>query len=189
MKRDVNDYQMVAGTRGADDNLCMLPLDDPKWCSLRGGYRVPYNPAGALRQLYAGVNQNAAWSELWQGLHHQGDVGEASYAAVPHLVRIQRDRGELRWDAYAMLATIEVERHRASNPPIPDWLLAPYEAAWSSLRTVALRDCANATEPLAVRAIVGVLALCKGLREIGTIVSQFDESEIRELFDQYMGDA
>ena len=31
------------------------------------------------------------------------------------------------------------------------------------------------------------LALCKGLREIGTIVSHFDESEIKEIFDEYMG--
>jgi hypothetical protein len=179
----------VSEKHGAPHNLLMLSLDDPRWKSLRGGYKVPYDPTGALRQLSAGLNQAAAWAELWQGLHHQGDVGEASYAAVPHLVQIQMNRPELHSNAYALLATIEVERHRASNPPIPDWLLAPYEAAWSSLRTIALRDYANATEPLTVRAIVGVLALCKGLREIGTIVSQCDESEIRELFDQYMGDA
>lgn len=87
------------------------------------------------------------------------------------------------------MATIEIERHRTSNPPIPDWLLAPYESAWNDLRMVALRDYAKATDPLTVRAILGVLALCKGLREIGTLVSHFDESEIRELFDQHMGEA
>lgn len=167
----------------------MLPLDDPKWRSLHGGYRIPFNPTGALRQLSAGLNQEAAWAELWDGLHHQGDVGEASYAAVPHLVKIQTDRGDLDWNAYALMATIEIERHRTSNPPIPDWLLAPYESAWNDLRMVALRDYAKATDPLTVRAILGVLALCKGLREIGTLVSHFDESEIRELFDQHMGEA
>jgi len=47
-----------------------------------------------LQRLAAGMDRDAAWAELWQGLHHQGDVCEASYAAVPHLVRIQPDRGD-----------------------------------------------------------------------------------------------
>jgi len=62
-------------------------------------FRSPaHRPAVGLRaglqRLAAGMDRDAAWAELWQGLHHQGDVCEASYAAVPHLVRIQPDRGD-----------------------------------------------------------------------------------------------
>ena len=85
----------------SDNSRMMLPLDDPKWKSLRGGYKIPYDPTSALRHLYAGKNPDVAWSELWNELHHQGDVGEASYASVPHLVKIQKDHGDLDWNAYA----------------------------------------------------------------------------------------
>jgi hypothetical protein len=180
-------YGQFGNISESSDNPIMLSLDDPKWKSLRGGYRIPYNPAGALRRLYASENQKAAWAELWEELHHQGDVGDASYASVPHLVQIQKDRSDLSWDAYALIATIEIERHRRSNPPIPDWLLPSYESAWNDLMVVALRDYAKTTDALAARAILGVLALCKGLREIGMIVSHFDESEIKEIFDNQMG--
>jgi hypothetical protein len=63
----------------------MLPLFDAKWAKLTGGYRVPYDPSAALSRLEQGQD---VWPELWNELHHQGDVGEDSDAAVPHLVRI-----------------------------------------------------------------------------------------------------
>jgi hypothetical protein len=105
----------------------MLSLTDPRWRSLKGGYRRVYDASGALRRLEEGHD---VWDELWEELHHQGDVGEASYAAVPQLVRISRDGGHRDWNLYALVARIEIERHRKSNPPIPDWLLADYSSAW-----------------------------------------------------------
>lgn len=164
----------------------MMPLDDPRWNSLNGGYKIPYNPTRALRSLEAGENKEAAWAELWTELHHRGDLGDASYASVPHLVRILNDRGDADWNAYSLLATIEIERHRTRNPPIPDWLLPGYESAWRDLASVALRDYAKANDPLAARSILGVLALSKGFRHIGTVVSQFDDSEVKEIFEAYM---
>jgi hypothetical protein len=33
--------------------------------------------------LQSNTDSSKAWDELWNELHHQRDVGEASYAAVP----------------------------------------------------------------------------------------------------------
>jgi len=60
----------------------MLSLTDPRWRTLKGGYRTLYDASGALSRLAQGYD---VWEELWDKLQHQGDVGEASYAAVPHL--------------------------------------------------------------------------------------------------------
>jgi hypothetical protein len=54
----------------------MLPLGDPRWNELPGGYGTPFDPSDLLRRLEGGKK---AWDELWQELHHQGDVGVASY--------------------------------------------------------------------------------------------------------------
>ena len=54
----------------------MLNVDDIRWTKLSGGYRVPYDPRAALRKLASGTEVSEAWKELWQELHHQGDVGE-----------------------------------------------------------------------------------------------------------------
>jgi hypothetical protein len=159
----------------------MLSLDDQRWKLLKGGYRVAFDATRALRELLDRGSGQAAWDELWQNLHHQGDVDTASYAAVPHLVRVIEAAGEIDWNGYALIATIEIERHRGRNPPLPDWLAAEYKAAWDLLLPLALRDFPRADNALAAQAILGVLALCKGLRAIGEIVSHFDESEIDEI--------
>ena len=67
-----------------------------------------------------------AWEELWEELHHQGDVGDASYAAVPELVRIHRNGGAVDWNLYAIMAIIELARTEPQNPEVPDWLSEDY---------------------------------------------------------------
>ena len=60
--------------------------------------------------------------ERWQNLEGQGDVGVASYAAVPHLVRLYRQRGAVDWNTYAIVAVIELARDTGKNPEVPNWL-------------------------------------------------------------------
>lgn len=159
----------------------MLPLSDPRWRVLRGGYKVPYDASVALAQLERGEN---VWDELWQELHHQGDVGDASYAAVPHLVRIAGTFSQRDWNLYGLVSTIEIERHRKSNPPLPEWLAESYRAAWQQLLTVALGDLRDSQDGPTLRSILGAVALAKGDLKLGALVSYSDDSEITEILEQ-----
>jgi hypothetical protein len=159
----------------------MLSLDDPKWTELKGGFGPLYNPTAALRKLEAGDQIAAAWDDLWNNLHHQGDVGEASYAAVPHLVRIQQEKRNLDWNLYALIATIEVARHAGANPPMPDWLKADYGDAWKVLTELAIDDLRAAADQTNVRARLMVVALGKGLRSTGALLTHHGDNEIREI--------
>jgi hypothetical protein len=44
------------------------------------------------------------------------EVGDASYAAVPHIVAIHRKRGVVDWNTYAIVACIESARTEMKNP-------------------------------------------------------------------------
>jgi hypothetical protein len=70
------------------DSAPMLGFDDERWNHLTGGYKIPFDPRPSLRKLESQQDTPTAWEELWEQLHHQGDVGDASYAAVPELVSI-----------------------------------------------------------------------------------------------------
>jgi hypothetical protein len=50
------------------------------------------------------------FEELWNELHHQNDVGEASYAAVPYLLEFARKSEKLDWNVFALISTIELSR-------------------------------------------------------------------------------
>jgi hypothetical protein len=115
----------------------MLSFEDQRWNDLKGGYKMPYDPRPALRNLEQQQNAGAAWEELWEELHHQGDVGDASYAAVAELVIIQRTRSAADWNLYAMVAIIELARTESQNPHVPDWLSEDY---FRSIQELAERE-------------------------------------------------
>jgi hypothetical protein len=119
----------------------MLALDDTRWNNLTGGYRTPFDPRPLLARLGTEQDTATVWNELWEELHHQGDIGETSYAVIPHLVRIHRMRGVVDdWNTYAIVAIIELARTETKNPKIPEWLEQDYFRAIEELAEVGMAD-------------------------------------------------
>jgi hypothetical protein len=162
----------------------MIELDDPRWEGLTGGYRLPYDPRPALRGLEADANRKDLWDELWNELHHQGDVGEASYAAVVVLVRIESGRRRFGSNLLALAATVEVERHRKGNPPIPAWLEFGYRSAWNDLAQYALDDLRSSKDSDRVTTALSIVALARGQTKLGAFLTFLDESELDELVEE-----
>ncbi|MGQ0542280.1 MAG: hypothetical protein ACT4O9_10595 [Blastocatellia bacterium] len=158
-----------------------MALTDKRWQQLHGGYRQPYDASAPLTQLEAG---KPIWDELWEELHHQGDVGEASFAAVPHLVRIAQVASIRDWNLYALVSLIEIERHRKTNPPLPEWIRDDYEAAWRDIATLALKELATSKDGPTIHSALGVIAIAHGQFKLGALICYFDESEIDELAEE-----
>ena len=156
----------------------MLSLSDQRWRSLKGGYRLPFDASVPLKRLEAGED---VWEELWDNLHHQGDVDEASYATVPHLVRIAALDSTRDWNVYALIAVTEIERHRTSTPPLPSWLQTDYAQAWRDIAHLALRDLEADLDSSTTRSALSVIALAQKERKLGALLSHFDSSEIDQL--------
>ena len=163
----------------------MLALDDPRWSTLPGGYRTPYDATRALKSLTQGGDPRTVWKELWEELHHQGDVGWASYAAIPYLVAICRDRQLFDWNLFALASIVEVCRHYPRNPPLPAWLADSYSDAWRELFDFGLDALRAANDALLVQSVLGMIALHKGLAKLGAVLTMADASEIDETYQQY----
>ena len=159
---------------------------DPAWTGLEGGYRVPYDPRPALRALEHGDTE-AAWAELWNELHHQGDIGTASYAAVPHLVRIYESQGLPDSNAYAMIAVFEECRLSGHNPALPDDFATTYHAACRRLAEIGTVELRSAEDATLVCNIIAIIAFVKGQRFLGSFALNFDEDERREVIAIYDG--
>jgi hypothetical protein len=160
-----------------------MELDDARWKGLVGGYRLLYDPRPALEAIKNGTDATSAWRELWNGLHHQGSVGDASYASIPVLVEIQNHRGDLGWNLYALASCIEIQRHLKKNPPLPDWLALEYKQAWYDLVEFALKDIHDSDDPLVIRTALAACAVGRGQVKLGTIICYSDASEIDELVE------
>jgi hypothetical protein len=163
----------------------MLNIDEIPWAQLTGGYRLPYDPRSVLNKLV--TNLPDAWDELWQELYHQGDVGEASYATVPLLVREYWQLTPPKWNVFALVATIELARDKPSNPPVPDWLLDAYQRSITDLAQIGLVELQQTNDPELIRGILSIEALWKGARTYARMLIEFSESEVRELEEQAFG--
>lgn len=155
----------------------MIELSAEQWASLKGGYRTAYDPRLALRALDAGENQDAAWVELWEHVHHQGDIGDASYVVIVELARLLFEGRQLGWNAFAMAETVETARLRFSdNPAVPLWLAQDYAVAWGRLRDHALAILPGADEDELIHGALAVVALHKGLPALARM-AVLDEAE------------
>jgi hypothetical protein len=160
-------------------------MDESRWENLTAGYRVIYDPRPALNRLRSG--DSSVWEELWKELHHQGDIGVASYAAVPVLVRIHRERDVPDWNTYALIGCIESCRGERRNPPLPDWLATEYKAAWDDVFPLACRDLPRAADETTIRAIIGGVAFSKGIRPLGDLALLFTPDELSEMIEGFRG--
>jgi len=142
---------------------------------------MPLDPRLLVKALEDEPDTKGAWSELWGELHHQGDVGDASYAAVPLIVNAHRKRGVPDWNPYAFVATIELSRTEPHNPALPAWLSDEYFLAIQELSQLGLAELPDARDAESVRAILSIIALAKGLRIQAKFLIEYTEDELLEI--------
>lgn len=162
-----------------------LSLDDPRWGSLEGGYRnVEYNASIDLKSLERAESTEQVeriYAGLWNDLHHQGDVGLASYYAVPHLVRIAQQNGIINNDLLGLVSVIEIQRHN-NNPALPKALISDYTAAIKSLGTLAIQTLINPWDLETTAVTLAAIAVSKQQITIAeAILNLDDENTIDEL--------
>jgi hypothetical protein len=163
----------------------MLPFDDPRWRNYRGGYRSNYDASTAMHRLIDDGPSPEVWEELWNELHHQGDVDQASYAAVPWLVEFIRRSPAIDWNALALIALVELER--PSNPePAPE-LADAYMASIRSLPAILGAHPDQNWSELVTQSAVACIALARGQRWLAKAYFELDHDTAGRWFSEEFG--
>jgi|GEM_PF-846110 len=163
----------------------MLSLDDPRWIKLTASCKSFYDPRHALSKLERNEDTGKVWEELWQKLCHQGNVGEAAYAVVPHLVHIYKSQQTINWNLFGIVCAIEVERHNITNPELPYWLQSSYMDAWNTLRMLAAKQLQQTVVDWQLRILLSTIALANGDIKMGALLLHFDQTHIDLLADEH----
>ena len=164
----------------------MIALSDPLWATFAGGYRVLYDASPILKELEDGDEDLVPiWEELSEELHHQGDVDIASYAVVPHLVRVCLARNLLEWNVFALVATIEECRVFGKNPPLPSWLKNDYDSAIKELAEFGAQNFSKDWPKELTQAFLAVAAFAKDFPNSGRMLIEFSDDEMKEVFEKF----
>jgi hypothetical protein len=164
----------------------MISLDDKRWKTFEGGYRIKYDASIPLLKLKNATEPNdQIWLELWDELHHQGDVGIASYAAIPHISRIIRDGNILDYNPFALAVTIELARERGNNPRVPAWLEADYNQALADMAEYACEKHDRDWDSSLVKSVLSLKAILKGTGDLGELIINIGDGEEKQVLEMY----
>lgn len=166
----------------------MITLDDKLWKELKGGYKVVYDVSVPLRKLERSNDKkeiNKIYEELWNELHHQGDVELASYLALPQLVRIAKDKKLFDWNVLAICATIEQQRHQEKNPPLPTQYADYYKDGLIELKKFIVDNLVSVDDEITLRSAFSALAACNGQIKLSRAILEMSEDVLDEFLEHY----
>lgn len=167
----------------------MLHLNDNKWKELPGGCRIPYDasvPLKKLEQATTAEEIGIIFAELWNELHHQGDVDLASYYAVPHIIRIAKEKKLYNWNVFGLVGTIEIERH-SNNPPLPEEYESAYLDSFQNELPVLIKEILpDKWDAALTSTVLAALAVSKGHIEMATAILKMDDEDlVKEFLENY----
>ena len=167
----------------------MLSLDDPTWAQLSHAYGPASDVPELLRKLAQSTRQHEShqeepWFSLWSSLCHQGDVYEASYAAVPHIVEIALvTPGPLDFSFFQLPACIEIARQNGRGPELSIGLGVSYLSALAKLSECASVHLSDEWDDNMLLSTLAAIAVAKGKYRIAEAIVNLDDHLIDKLID------
>ncbi|PZR25875.1 MAG: hypothetical protein DI535_16340 [Citrobacter freundii] len=162
-----------------------MTLQDKNWYKLDGAYRKPYDASVPLMKMEQSSDPGVhakIWEELWSNLHHQGNVGLASYMAIPQLVRITKEKGLVDWNLFGLCSLIEQHRHDEDNPDLPAAAQAYYQDGLTELNELALEILKTDQEDAVFTTALAAIATCSGRINLGKALIQLEDEDVLEEF-------
>lgn len=165
----------------------MLAFEDHRWGELQHAYGRAANVPGLLRELRLATSlkngyQEEPWYSLWSSLCHQGDVYTASYAAVPHIVKIATEtRTPIDSSFFQLPAAIEVARRTGHGPEIPTECAEDYHRAVASLGEIVSLHRNEAWDQSMLLSAMAAQAIAKGHVAVAEAMLNLDSDLIAKI--------
>jgi hypothetical protein len=161
----------------------MLSLDSPEWANLEHAYGKASDIPELLRLLEplpAAEGNSEPWVSIWSALAHQGDVYTASFAAVPHVVRVLSTAPTKASASYFQFpAWVEICRQR-HGLIIPQALALDYFHALKELAGLVCAAAANDWDDEFLAIAMSALAVSKGFTNVAAAAQELNNEVANE---------
>jgi hypothetical protein len=159
-------------------DIPLLPLEDSRWASYRGGYNgILYHAVPIIRRLQSEGATDEFWEHVWAELYHQGDVGEATYALVPYLVDHQSRQRDLDEQLFHFCVLVDLHQPENNNPAIPSELEFSYMLALRALPVIGAERLKRGSAEHVVMGVAAATALAAGHRVLARAYLEFGRDD------------
>jgi hypothetical protein len=157
----------------------LLALDDPLWAELQHAYGSAGDIPGLLSQILGGTAaEEQVWFKLWSALAHQGDVYQASFAAVPHIVEaIAAAPERTTFNHFGFVSWVEICRVRHGLVVDPR-LQTAYEASLDRIPELATRVPSESRDSDLARSALSAIAVAWSLHDLGEAIQDLDSETL-----------
>jgi hypothetical protein len=127
------------------------------------------------------------WFTLWSSLCHQGDIYSASFAAVPHIIRIAALAPErVSRDFFLLPASIEIARCRDGKPfGVPEDFSDDYFAAWRSVPALVASCVQREWDDTFCRSAVAALCIAKGYVTLAEALLELSPDAVSDFLEWF----
>lgn len=170
----------------------LLPLDSPQWRQLRHSYGSAENVPALIRALGVGEESKtaeAAWDTLWGEVHHQGDTYSATFATLPHIVRIALEgHVPCSWQFFGWPASVELQRLKNDIAVAPTELLSPYQWALSMIPQAVHRHAGRPWDHVFAQAACAALVIAQSQVLLAEVLLELGPSVAKDFIKWQFGD-
>ena len=166
----------------------MIALDSPRWSELQHAYGSAADIPSLLRQLESfpsSEGNREPWFSLWSALCHQDDVYSASFAAVPHIIRVL-SVDPMRADSsfFGLPACIEIARAR-DDFPIPADLRQSYFEALQRLPVLVGAAASREWDEGFLCCTLAAIAAAKGFPSVAEAALELKPATAEQFLDWF----
>lgn len=161
----------------------MFDLNNSIWKTFKSAYRINYNASIKLKELEKAEDEKVIeeiFQELWEELHHQGDVDLASYFSLPHLIRIGIENSFNTYHIPALVAVIEIQRH-GNNPKIPEEFKEDYKNEIKNITELMKRNQSEKWDENYATSALSAMAAVNGQIDLAKMILELDEFNGKEI--------
>ena len=154
-------------------HISCLPLDSPRWHELEHAYGQASDIPDLLRQLASVPSSDGdqePWFSLWSALAHQNDVYDASFAAVPHVVRVLATSPLTADFSYFQFPAVVETWRQQGGVAIPEDLKADYFAALAALPTLVAQAANREWDGGFLACALSAIAAAKGFATVSGVL-------------------
>jgi len=153
--------------------ISCISLDSPRWGELVHAYGQASDVPELLRRVAnvpTSANEQEPWFSLWSALAHQNDVYSASFAAVPHVVRVLATSPMTADSSYFQFPAVVETCSQQKGVQIPDDLQADYFAALAALPTLVAQAADREWDSGFLACALSAVAAAKGFGNVAEAV-------------------
>ena len=166
----------------------MLDLESNRWSELQHAYGEASDIPDMLRKLSSYPPHKNYESEpyfsLWSALCHQDDVYEASYAAVPHIIKLLADNpAKAHWDFFLLPTCIEISRYRGMGPKIPIDLEKAYFDSLSRIPLIVAEAAKQSWDFYYAGTAAAATVVAKGHHDLAEAILELSENTLPEFME------